>query len=324
MPQSTNTRSAFTLIELLVVIAIIAVLIGILLPSLGAARETARTAKCASNLRQLAAAALSYANSNEGVFSSGAWDPMRDESFGPPNTHGWVADQVVSGLGKPGNLLCPSHPARMSEVIADLANPASAGNGQFWPAPSGGWKVDELLKEGLNTNYIQSWYMAFTDTKSLRATGSAKLRANTHGPLGDRALGFVQPAVIPLMGDAQIDSSTVMVEGQSVRTTQNTTDGPVGMRWPGVQGSAFGRQDYREFGPAHGKSSFIGGNVQHDRITGQLGFADGHVAAFADSDRTGDFRGRQGAAQGFANIFITPELDGKVYGGWITRTGIDF
>ena len=57
----------FTLIELLVVISIIAMLIGILLPALGAARTTARSAKCMSNMRQLAIGFEVYATDNNGV-----------------------------------------------------------------------------------------------------------------------------------------------------------------------------------------------------------------------------------------------------------------
>ncbi len=58
-------QCAFTLIELLVVIAIIALLIAILMPGLAAARKSARTSGCLSNLRQLAMAYQTY---------SGAYD----------------------------------------------------------------------------------------------------------------------------------------------------------------------------------------------------------------------------------------------------------
>ncbi len=60
----SSTR-AFTLIELLVVISIIALLVAILLPALRAARESARTISCSSNLRQMMVSISAYAASEK-------------------------------------------------------------------------------------------------------------------------------------------------------------------------------------------------------------------------------------------------------------------
>lgn len=61
----TNARG-FTLIELLVVVAIIAVLAGLLLPSIASVRTSARTTQCLSNQRQLYLGTLAYADDHGG------------------------------------------------------------------------------------------------------------------------------------------------------------------------------------------------------------------------------------------------------------------
>jgi prepilin-type N-terminal cleavage/methylation domain-containing protein/prepilin-type processing-associated H-X9-DG protein len=76
----------FTLIELLVVIAIIAILASILFPVFARAREQARKANCASNMRQIALAALSYAQDYDEIL------PLYSHGLGYAGSLGYAGD----------------------------------------------------------------------------------------------------------------------------------------------------------------------------------------------------------------------------------------
>lgn len=66
-PFTVHCRRAFTLVELLVVITIIALLAGLTIPAVNAAREAARRAQCVDRMRQVGIAFNTYAHQNKGL-----------------------------------------------------------------------------------------------------------------------------------------------------------------------------------------------------------------------------------------------------------------
>ena len=107
-----SAATAFTLIELLVVISIITLLIGLLLPVLGSARSTARSAVCSTRLRTLIQAARLYGHDHdhwlpEGQFPAGEWvHTLAQIIQSGDGTYGSGGDQAASR----GVIRCPEAP----------------------------------------------------------------------------------------------------------------------------------------------------------------------------------------------------------------------
>lgn len=104
-------KHGFTLIELLVVIAIIAILLSILLPALGKAKEQTKSVVCKANLKQWAVVIELYTGDNNGSFWTGYYGfDMPDEE--------WMA-ALKKYYQSPDLRLCPSASKRTGQSIAE-------------------------------------------------------------------------------------------------------------------------------------------------------------------------------------------------------------
>ncbi|MCK6491673.1 MAG: DUF1559 domain-containing protein, partial [Planctomycetes bacterium] len=152
MTPRQRRAGGFTLSELLVVIAIVAVLAGMLLPAIAQVKEAARGMTCASNLRQIGMAVLSYAGDADQILPMSKFEggTTPTEWGYPPGCNGSWADQPAVGgyldtatiIG--GEFTTPAQRRGVLVCPSDLRTLAADG--------SAVWSGFRTISYGLNAN----------------------------------------------------------------------------------------------------------------------------------------------------------------------------
>ncbi len=170
---------AFTLVELLVVVAVIALLMGMLLPAFGAAKDRARGVKCLANLRQMGCGFHLYAQDYSGRAMPMAyfrdwpmtyWYGQERDAGGVDQTRGFLWPYLGSDVCENGVFECPAQPLGTIDRLQGAWPTVTSTygyNGYFLsPATTPGWsrEIGDRPWQNLDTMPGPQAVFVFADT----------------------------------------------------------------------------------------------------------------------------------------------------------------
>jgi prepilin-type processing-associated H-X9-DG protein/prepilin-type N-terminal cleavage/methylation domain-containing protein len=261
-------RAAFTLVELLVVIGIIALLVGILLPTLSQAQRAGKDVKCQSNIRQLCASLLNYAAENKGKFPPNI-NPFTPPG-GPPQIQNYWYDRDRIGKYLPNTKVTGTDSILTPVMVCpedDRGSRSYAMN--FW-ASSGVVINNRIVAPDISTAG-SPWGTGSKGSASLILVAE-KLSIFADGSGGFAAgstigASIVSPTVVTAAGNYPGKRFVGILNISGGDRYTNVTPGETEFDWS-----------------RHRKRGDGGSRPAEARGRTNIGFADGHVASFRPED----------------------------------------
>ena len=239
-------RQAFTLIELLVVIAVIALLMSILMPALGAAREQGRRAVCAQNEKNTGLGLTMYANDYDGRL------PMNEVDRWLFDVSYWTTDIVLqTGAFDRHIFYCPSWRQRDNIIFWRYGENLPAGTPEEYERPE-----PQAVSTRKNYHRILGYFWLIDFDNNGRGRTNPPMSPN--GPAKEWVRSLVETNAAP--ADVELVTDVTASNGPN----RDTAD------FSGATGGCWSRwQVYDRSNHLRKGTRAIGGNIL---------FVDGHVS----------------------------------------------